>query len=84
VLRVRVPKNGTSAKVVDRRGLERPAREDNGAWLVDLPAATARPLLDDAIQDPEGYHVIGGDAVFLVEQGVDPLAPVVAPSLASN
>ena len=84
VLRVRVPKNGTSARVVDRRGLERPAREDNGAWLVDLPAAITRPLLDDAIQDPEGYHVIGGDAVLLVEQGVDPLAPVVAPSLASN
>ena len=84
VLRVRVPKNGTSATIVDRRGLERPAREDNGTWLVDLPAASLRPTLDDAIKDPDGYHVIGGDAVLLVEQGVDPLAPVVAPSLAGN
>ena len=84
VLRVRVPKNGTSANVVDRRGLERPAREDNGAWVVDLPAAATRVSVDDAVKDPDGYHVIGGDTVFLVEQGVDPLAPVVAPSLASN
>jgi len=84
VLRVRVPKNGTSAKIVNRRGLERPAREDSGAWVVDLPAAAARVSLDDANKDPDGYHVIGGEAVLLVEQGVDPLAPVVAPSLASN
>jgi hypothetical protein len=51
---------------------------------VDLPAATTRQSLDDANKDPDGYHVIGGDAVLLVEQGVDPLAPVVAPSLANN
>jgi hypothetical protein len=83
-LRVRIPKNGRSAKIVDRRGLERPAREDNGAWVVDLPAATTRGALDDSIKDPDGYHVIGGDAVLLVEEGVDPLTPVVAPSLAGN
>ncbi len=84
MLRVRVPKNGTSAKVVDRRGLERPAREDGGAWVVDLPAAATRGSLDDVGRDPDGYHVIGGDAVLLVEQGVDRLAAVVAPSLARN
>jgi hypothetical protein len=84
VLRVRVPRNGTSATIVDRRGLERPARFDNGAWVVDLPAASTRPSLDDTNRDPDGYHVIGGDAVLLVEQGVDPLAPVVAPSLATS
>jgi hypothetical protein len=83
-LRVRIPKNGSSAKIVDRRGLERPAREDNGAWVVDLPAATTRGALDDSIKDPDGYHVIGGDAVLLVEDGVDPLTPVVAPSLAGS
>jgi hypothetical protein len=83
-LRVRIPKNGSSARIVDRRGLERPAREDNGAWVIDLPAAATGVSVDDAIKDPDGYHVIGGDAVLLVEEGVNPLTPVVAPSLATN
>ena len=82
-LRVRVPKNGTSGRVVDRRGFERPARVEDGAWVVDLPGATSRFQLDDVNKDPDGYHVIGGDPMLLVEDGVEPSTPVVAPSLAS-
>ena len=51
-LRVRVPKNGTSGRVVDRRGFERPARVEDGAWVVDLPGATSRFQLDDVNKDP--------------------------------
>ena len=79
-LRVRVPKNGTTARIVDRRGYQQPARQEDGAWVVDLPGATARFRLDDANKDPDAYHVIGGDPILLVEDGVDPSAPVVAPS----
>ena len=32
-------------------------------------------------QDPDGYHFIGGEPMLLVEDGVDPSAPVVAPAL---
>jgi hypothetical protein len=81
-LRVRVPKNGTTARVVDRRGFERPARAVDGAWLVDLPGATAGFQPDDANKDPDGYHAIGGEPMLLVEDGVDPSTPVVAPALA--
>ena len=80
-LRVRIPKNGTSARVVDRHGVEQSAREDAGTWVVDLPPATARPQGDDSNRDPDGYHVIGGDPVLLVEESVEPGAPVVPPRL---
>lgn len=80
-LRVRIPKNGTTAKVVDRRGVEQPAVEQDGAWVVDLPAATAQFQGADGMQDPEGYHFIGGAPVLLVAEGVDPASPVSAPKL---
>jgi hypothetical protein len=81
LLRVRVPKNGASARVVDRHGVEHNAREEGGTWIVELPAATAGVALDEANKDPEGYHVIGGDPVLLVEEAVDPGAAVVPPQL---
>lgn len=80
-LRVRVPKNGTTARIVDRRGFSQPARQDGGSWVIDLAAASAHFQLDEIQKDPDGYHVIGGDPILLVEEGVDPSAPVVAPSL---
>jgi hypothetical protein len=49
--------------------------------VVDLPAATAYFKLNDQIKDPEGYHFIGGDPLLIVEDGVDPNAPVAAPGL---
>ena len=75
-LRVRVRKNGSGATLIDRSGGTSPAREDSGWWTFDLPGATAHYP-----DDPGGYYFIGGDPVLLVEDGVDPSTPVVAPAL---
>jgi hypothetical protein len=80
-LRIRVRKNGTSAQLVDRQGHTQPVQDNQGWWVLDLPAATAYFKLNDQIKDPDGYHFIGGDPLLLVEDGVDPSTPVVAPSL---
>jgi hypothetical protein len=80
-LRVRVRKNGTSARLVDRLGNTQPLTDRQGWWVVDLPAATAYFKLNDQIKDPDGYHFIGGDPMLVVEDGVDPSAPVAAPGL---
>jgi hypothetical protein len=75
-LRVRIPRSGSQAKLVDMRGTSRLLQSQVGGWLVDLPAATAH----DA-GDPEGYFYVGGEPQLLVEEGVDPSAPVAAPQL---
>jgi hypothetical protein len=75
-VRTRIRKSGSSAHVLDRGGGLHDARENQGWWVFDLAPATAHfPL------DPPGYHFIGGDPVLLVEDGVDPGAPVLAPAL---
>jgi hypothetical protein len=81
-LRVKVSKSGTSARVVDRRGVERAATEQDGAWVVELPGASAQFSPVDGPADPEGYHFIGGSPLLLVEEGVDPASPVTGPRLA--
>jgi hypothetical protein len=81
VLRARIPKNGTSAQLVDRLGNATPLQANQGWWVVDLPAATAYFKVSEDIKDPEGYHFIGGDPLLVVEEGVDPGAPVAAPRL---
>jgi hypothetical protein len=80
-LRVRIRKNGSSAQVVDRGGNAQPLQDNQGWWVVDLPAATAYFKLNDQIKDPDGYHFIGGDPLLVVENGVDPSTPVLAPAL---
>jgi hypothetical protein len=80
-LRARIKKNGSSARAVDGQGDGRPLAEEQGWWVVDLPPATAYFHVDDRLTDPVGYQFIGGDPVFVVEEGVDPEAPVVAPAL---
>jgi hypothetical protein len=80
-LRIRVRKNGSTAQLLDRQGHAQQLQENQGWWLLDLPPATAYFKLSEQIKDPEGYHFIGGDPMLLVEEGVDPSAPVVAPSL---
>ncbi len=75
-LRVRVQKSGTSAVLLDRDGDQHPVQDAQGWWLIDLAGATAHYP-----QDPAGYHFIGGEPLILVEQGVSPEAPVVAPAL---
>jgi hypothetical protein len=71
-LRVVVPKVGNRAKVIDKYGdgyeAEPYGTKDDGtaaAWLLDLPPATAH-----AANDPDGYYVIGGDPLLLVEDEV--------------
>src|SRR5438105_6847282 len=75
-LRVRVRKAGASASVVDRSGNAHGLQDVQGWWVLDLPGATAH-----YVEDPAGYHFIGGEPVLLVEEGVDSSAPVVAPAL---
>lgn len=75
-LRIRLVRRGSSARVVDRRGVERGLTEDSGSWLVDLPGAGTRRDLDDTRNDPDGYHAIGGEPILLVEEGVPPSEPV--------
>jgi hypothetical protein len=74
--RVRVRKNGSAATVVDRDGTRHPAQEAQRWWVLDLPGATAHYP-----DDPDTYHFIGGDPRLLIEDGVGPNTPVVAPSL---
>src|SRR5207248_4325793 len=80
-LRVRIPKNGSSAQLIDRLGNTQSLDSNQGWWVVELPAATAYFKLNDQIKDPEGYHFIGGDPLLIVESGVDSSTPVVAPRL---
>jgi hypothetical protein len=80
-LRVRVRKNGSSAQLVDRLGNTQVLQENQGSWVIDLPAATAYFRVSDSIRDPEGYHFIGGDPLLIVEEGVNPSTPVLAPAL---
>jgi len=80
-LRARIRKQGSSAQVVDRLGRATPLQDNQGFWVVDLPAATAYFKLNEQIKDPEGYHFIGGDPLLIVEDGVDPSAPVLTPAL---
>jgi hypothetical protein len=75
-LRVRVHKSGSSAVTIDRSGASHPLQDSLGWWVVDLAPATAH-----FPEDPAGYHFIGGEPLLLVENGVDPSAPVVAPAL---
>jgi hypothetical protein len=75
-LRVRIRKTGSSANGVDRMGHSVTVQDSQGWWVVDLAPATAH-----FPQDPPGYHFIGGEPLLLVENGVDPSAPVVAPAL---
>lgn len=80
----RIRKNGASAELVDRMGNVTPLQENQGWWVVDLPAATARgEVVVGGIKytDPEGYYFIGGDPFLIVEKGVDPSAPVLPPRI---
>ena len=71
-LQVVVPKVGNRAKVIDKDGqayeAETYGTKDDGtaaAWLLELPPATAH-----AANDPDGYYVIGGDPLLLIEDEV--------------
>ena len=75
--RVRMPKLGASAILVDKTGTEKPLLDVDGSYSVDLAAATAEGPLD-----PAGYHFIGGPPMVIVERGVPAGAPIRAPRVA--
>jgi hypothetical protein len=69
---VRIPKHGSGAHAIDKLGQPYPYfQEQAGSWVVYLAPATA-----SFSTDPPGYHFIGGDPVLIVEDGVNPSAPV--------
>ncbi len=74
--RVRVPRRGSGAILVDKMGNQRPAPEVNGWYVMDLTAASVSGPLD-----PQGYHYVGGPPALLVEAGVPAEAPIEEPRL---
>jgi hypothetical protein len=69
-----ITRTGAGARVLDKRGAAVPATQQDDAWAVNLPPATAH-----FAEDPDGYYFIGGDPELLVEDGVDPASPVSEP-----
>lgn len=75
-LRVRVPKQGSSATLMDKLGQQFPLKEQSGWYMVDLPSSGVKGPFD-----PDGYHYIGGQTFVLVQQGVAADAPIQEPRL---
>jgi hypothetical protein len=73
-LQTRITRHGTAGRLLTAEGEEIPLNTAGQDWLVDLPAATAHYP-----GDPPGYYFIGGEPRLLIEEGVAPGAPVVAP-----
>jgi hypothetical protein len=77
-LRVRIPRRGAQARVIDANGAtQAPPSMSGPDWTIGLPAATAH-----FAGDPPGYFFIGGEPRLLIEDGVAPGSPVSAPRLA--
>ncbi len=76
-LRVRLPRQGSSAKLVDGRGQPLRVTTAGQDYLVELPAATAH-----FAGDPSGYFFIGGEPRLLLEDDVPGDTPVPLPRLA--
>ena len=75
-LRVRIPKRGSGATLIDKTGAQRTVQDTGESYVVDLgPASVKGPF------DPDGYHYIGGAPMMLVETGVPGGAPVMEPRL---
>jgi hypothetical protein len=69
---------GEQARVVDKYGGEAPLPRDRaGRLTVTLDRATRH--FDLFGGDPPGYFYVGGSPLLIVEEGVPPDAPVVAP-----
>jgi hypothetical protein len=73
-LRVRVPKLGSGAVLLDKLGNQVPLMENDGWYVVDLPGSSIKGPFD-----PEGYHYIGGPTFTIVEKGVPANSPVQEP-----
>jgi hypothetical protein len=77
-LRVGIAKRGNRARALDLWGNEQSLDDSGDSWVTALPGATARR---ENLGDPDGYHYIGGAPVLIVEEGVNPSAPVVPPTV---
>lgn len=77
--RVALPKLGTAAKVLDKRGNETDLQPQGDRWVLTLAAATRHFNLFGG--DPPGYYYVGGSPLILVEEGVPPDAPVTRPTV---
>jgi hypothetical protein len=75
-LTVGVTATGASARAITMDGEPTAISYRDGAWHVELPAATASYPADSP-----GYHYIGGAPVLIVEDGVAPTAPVEPPTV---
>ena len=75
-LRVRIPKTGSSAILMDKLGQQYPLTQNSGWYVVDLPSSNVHGPFD-----PPGYHYIGGQTFVIVEQGVPADAPIQEPRL---
>jgi hypothetical protein len=77
--KITLPKRGTAAKVVDRRGQETPLEPAGDRWALTLEQATRHFNLFGG--DPPGYFYIGGPPLLLVEEGVPADAPADRPTV---
>ena len=75
-LRVRVPVQGASARLLDDRGNEQPITARGGFYELDLAPASAH-----GPTDPTGYYYVGGAPLLLVQEGVLTDTPVATPRL---
>jgi len=76
-LRVRVPKQGSHAVLVDKLGGVQPLADDGAWYTLTLPAATAV-----GPADPPGYYYVGGDPALVVQEDVPSGAVIGPPVLA--
>ena len=74
--RVRVPRRGGQARLIDARGQTLALTATAQSLTVDLPAASAH-----FAGDPPGYFFIGGEPRLLIEDDVPRGAPVTPPTL---
>jgi hypothetical protein len=73
-----VQAQGASAVLVDKTGASSPIAPDgSGRYSVTLDPASRH--FDLFGGDPPGYYYVGGNPLIIVEDGVPPDAPVVAP-----
>ncbi len=70
LLQLRLPARSEAARLIDSAGEETTLRADNGWWRFNLP-----PGRDPRPSDPPGFPR-AGRPVFLVEDGVEPGAPL--------
>jgi len=75
-LRVRLPRRGTTPKLLDGQGRALSVTTAGQDYAIELPAATAH-----FAGDPNGYFFIGGEPRLLLEDAVPADSPIPIPRL---